>query len=414
MTERVGTLSFLRTEWRFLLFGLLISFWSGPGQTFAIALFGGEIRADFGLSHGDFGLIFTLATLASAMILWKTGPLVDRYALLPFALSAALIMVVAIAVFSFAAGPISLFFAILFVRFMGQGMMAHIAVTAMGKRFVRERGRAIAFAGLGMPIAQAVMPFAIVAALGIMNWPVVWLILGGAAAVMLLGPIPLLLRNLPDRTRPAHLNAASNADTEPNIRQWTRGEMLRDPRFYLMCALPTAFAAVLTGVFFHQVHIVAVKGWSMEWWSICFAVFAVVNVVTGIGSGLLIDRVGAKAIAPYCGLPLAVGLVMLSGLNDPYWAVVILALIGMTVGSVMPTTSALWAEIYGTDHLGAIRSVVSVAMVFASAFGPVIVGWAFDADISMIAIMITCAAIMILSDVSAYMGVKKTPISAPS
>ncbi len=406
MTERVGTLFFLRTEWRFLLFGLLMSFWSAPGQTFAIALFSGEIRADFGLSHGDFGLIFTLATLASAVILWKAGTLVDRYPLFPFAFATALVMAIATATFSRAIGSISLFFTILFVRFMGQGMMTQVAMTAMGKRFVRERGRATAFAGLGMPIGQAVLPFAIVAALRVMEWHVVWVILGGVAAVVLLVAIPLLLRNLPDRSRPAHVKADADKEQEPAVRDWTRGEMLRDPRFYMVCALPTAFAAVLTGVFFHQVHVVELKHWTMEWWSLCFAVFAAVNVSMGVVSGLLIDRLTAKALAPYCGLPLALGLIILVTFDHPYWAAVVLGLAGMTVGSVMPISSALWAEVYGTRHLGAIRAATSVSMVFASAFGPVIMGWAFDARVSLATIMIVSAAVMVASDLSAFLGVR--------
>ena len=78
MPNGTPTLAFMRREWRFLLFGALLMFWTSPGQTYLISLFGDQLRHDFGLSHGDFGSIYTLATIASAAILWSAGRLVDR------------------------------------------------------------------------------------------------------------------------------------------------------------------------------------------------------------------------------------------------------------------------------------------------------------------------------------------------
>ena len=45
----------IRAHPRFLGFGFLLAFVSSFGQTFYVALFGGEIRDAFNLSHGEFG-----------------------------------------------------------------------------------------------------------------------------------------------------------------------------------------------------------------------------------------------------------------------------------------------------------------------------------------------------------------------
>ena len=50
---------------RFLAFGFLLTWFSSFGHTFVIALFGADIRAEFGLSHGGFGLVYSLATRGS-------------------------------------------------------------------------------------------------------------------------------------------------------------------------------------------------------------------------------------------------------------------------------------------------------------------------------------------------------------
>ncbi|MEX1034757.1 MAG: hypothetical protein WDZ54_02290 [Sneathiella sp.] len=66
------------------LFGLLLAFWSGPGQTYVISVIGGHIRSDFSLSNSEFGGIYTVATLVCAALLWKAGLLVDRLPLKSF------------------------------------------------------------------------------------------------------------------------------------------------------------------------------------------------------------------------------------------------------------------------------------------------------------------------------------------
>lgn len=44
-------------------------------------------------------------------------------------------------------------------------------------------------------------------------------------------------------------------------------------------------------------------------------------------------------------------------------------------------SGAMWPELYGTAHLGAIRSVVVATMVFASAAGPGLTGYLIDAGV---------------------------------
>ena len=84
MRRPAATFAFLTREWRFLSFGLLVALWSSPGQTYLIALFSAQFREEFGLSHGGFGSIYTAATLISAAVLLKTGPLIDRMRLRTF------------------------------------------------------------------------------------------------------------------------------------------------------------------------------------------------------------------------------------------------------------------------------------------------------------------------------------------
>ena len=53
-------------------------------------------------------------------------------------------------------------------------------------------------------------------------------------------------------------------------------------------------------------------------------------------------------------------------------------LAGINVGISHTAVSAMWAELYGVMHLGAIKSLASSISVFGSALGPVIAGVLMD------------------------------------
>jgi MFS family permease len=397
-------MKFIKLEWRFLLFGLLLTFWSSPGQTFVISLFGAHLRADFELTHGEFGTIYTIATLISAVLLWKTGPLVDRIKLRNFATAMVALMIMAISLFATIQGPITLLFGILFVRFMGQGMLNHIALTAMSRRYNAERGRAISFAGLGFILGESLFPPIIVLALGLMDWRLIWPIMSILCIVTLLPFIRRLIEHTEHQDGPG----AGQATPGEATPQYDRAALLKDRRFYMLIGLPITQSGVITGIFFHQVYLIGLKGWSFEWWSVCFSIFAGFSLIGGLSAGWLVDRFGARKIAAYPLVFMILSLLLFTHFDHPAFAAIIMASLGLGAGATTPSQSSMWAELYGTRHLGAIRSVANVVMVFGSALGPVLMGIAFDLDISIGLIFYVCVAMAIASILSARSALQKT------
>ena len=68
---------FVLSNRRFVGFGFFVAFASSFGQTYFIGVFGPELRAEFALSHTDWGVIYMIGTLASACVLPWTGKLLD-------------------------------------------------------------------------------------------------------------------------------------------------------------------------------------------------------------------------------------------------------------------------------------------------------------------------------------------------
>ncbi|MEM1276394.1 MAG: MFS transporter, partial [Pseudomonadota bacterium] len=94
--------------------------------------------------------------------------------------------------------------------------------------------------------------------------------------------------------------------------------------------------------------------------------------------GWLVDRFGAVTLLPVYLLPLALGTWLIGpGEGVEIWFLA-LALVGTCTGIAHALWGGFWAECYGTRNLGAIKALATAAMVFGSAIGPFVTGWAID------------------------------------
>jgi MFS family permease len=384
--------SFIAANARFLAFGILGAFFSSFGQTFFVALFGGQWRADFDLTHGDFGALYSGATLASGVMLIWLGRKIDRIDLRRYTLLVCLAL--AAACLLTAAAPAAWMLALAFfaLRLTGQGLLSHISIVAMARYFERARGRAVSLASLGHPLGEAVLPSLAVALAAGLGWRGAWTLFG---AVLLLGLGPLmlwLLRGQEARERARQDRAAEAAAARGGADDsWSLGRTLRDPIFYPLILAMMAPGFIATGLFFHQVHLAETKGWSLEWLASCFAGFAAAQVTASLSTGALADRFGAVRMLPFYLPMLGLAALVVATLEHPAAALLYLVLVGLTAGASFSLMGAVWAELYGTGHLGAIRSVVQAAMVFATAGSPALFGLLLDLGVGFEALAWGCA-----------------------
>jgi MFS family permease len=375
--------------------GFLLAFASSFGQTFFIALFGGEIRAEFGLSHGAFGSIYSLATLASGVLMLWVGAALDRVSLRSYAAAAVAALAAACLLLAAIDSPYLLIFALFGLRLAGQGMMSHASITGMARAFLRHRGKAIAFATLGHPAGEALLPILAVSAAAGFGWRNVWL---GAAGFLVLA-FPLLFRLLVREGEPRPTASGGTAG-QAEVRSYTRAAMLRDGRFYLIVPALIGPSFIVTGLFFHQVHLTEAKGWELSWFATCFAAYAAASTAALMLAGTLIDRLGAIRLMPVYLLPLGLGCAILALGSHDLVALAFMSLAGLTSGAAGTVVTAMWAEVYGLAHLGAIRALGASLSVVSSALGPAVMGWLIDDAVSMEAIAIGAMAYLVFATLS--------------
>mgnify|MGYP006301609125 FL=1 len=379
-----ATWRFVRDNARWLGAGVLMTFASSFGQTFFIALFADPLRAATGLGHGGWGTLYAAATLTSAFAIGVVGHVADRRPMAVPAVGVLGLLALGAVAMSAAEAVWLLGVAVFLLRFAGQGMASHVAMTAAARWFEATRGRALALVSLGHPLGEAVLPGLVVALTAWLGWRSAWLAVAlGLAAVA----VPLIVRLAAVERTPRNPRAPGDAPAAVPAgldgRHWGRREVLRHPLFWALLPGVLASPFMGTAVLFQAAPLMAAKGWSLELYAAAFPTYAALSVAGGLVTGLLVDRFGPIRLVPFVLLPMAGGLALVATATAPLAAFGVLGLVGLTTGAIFTLMAALFAELYGTRHLGAVRGLVSSFTVFGTALAPGVTGLLLDAGVGL-------------------------------
>ncbi|MEM1285335.1 MAG: MFS transporter [Pseudomonadota bacterium] len=369
---------FLLDNRRWLGAGLLLTFASSVGQTWFISLFAGFIKAEHGLTDGSWGTLYTVATLASAALLFWRGSWADSIPFARLAPTIALLFALAAIGFAFSPSIWVLGVAVFGLRFCGQGMFSHIAMTAMGRWFAARRGRAVAITNLGHPLAEISLPIVVVAVVGLIGWQTTWLV----AAAVLAFPVALTLWLLLSEGRTKQSKVLNRETPGLAGKHWRRRDAIR--HWLLPALLPVLLTPGFIGtvIFFHQVHVSEVKGWSLLAMTPGYTFYAACAVAFSFASGWASDRFGPHRLLPILLVPMGIGIALVGPAKSVWGWYTALALIGMSQGIANALSGVLFPHVYGTRHLGSIRAMATTIMVVSTAIGPGITGLLIDQGIA--------------------------------
>ena len=367
-------ITFYKKNFRWLYIVFILTFCSAFGQTFFISLYSAEIRQEFNLSHGQWGLIYSTATLSSAILILLVGGYADK--LSARNMSAIVIFGLMAFVFGMAMNSsyVFLIFIILGLRFFGQGMLGHLAMVYCGKWFSKNRGKAVAVANSGYTLAEASLPTIFVMLMGIFVWERTWFISFIICILILLSIVMFLTV---ERDKKEDENTETNQTGMNNI-SWTRNEMLKNWVFWM--ALPGLMTSPMftTTLFFHQVHLADVKGWEMSDFVILIPFYSFTSLFSLYIFGYLVDRFNTKNILPFFMLPLILGFTTLASASSYLTLILVFVFLGTTVGAYSVVYGTFFPEFFGTKNLASIRTVGLAVMVLSSAIGPVLSGYFID------------------------------------
>tara|TARA_B100000676_G_scaffold88343_1_gene88124 strand:+ start:397 stop:1287 length:891 start_codon:yes stop_codon:yes gene_type:complete len=280
------------------------------------------------------------------------------------------------------------------MRFSGQGMMSHTATTTISRYFTKSRGKALSTAWFGLSTAEFILPVLMIYLLSIINWKIIWIYI----SILVLIFLPIisfyLIKNLNFDSRE---ETSEKNENFKSIKNWTRLEVVKDHRFYIICMNMLAMPWIATGVFVYQSFILTSKGWGPYIIAQSFMVYSITSVITLFVAGFLIDKFTSRKLLIYMNVPLLLSAGVLFYFKNPVSSFFFLGLIGISNGLANVLGSSTWAEIYGVRHIGSIKALTTALMVFATAFGTALFGFLIDKGLSIENISIISGTYIFLS-----------------
>ena len=382
-----------------ILFGFIFTFFSSFGQSFFLGLFNTSIRNELSITHGQFGSIYASATLLSSFVLIWFGKKIDDINISKFALFVILLLSFSSFFFSTISSTLILFLAIFLMRFSGQGMMSHTATTTVSRYFTKSRGKALSTSWFGLSSAEFILPVLIIYLLSIYDWKIIWKSISLIVLIILPLASYFLVKNLNFESRETD---GTDKQKEKNIKNWKRIEVLKDYRFYIICANMLAMPWIATGTFVYQSFILSSKNWGPYIIAQSFMAYSILSVITLIISGILIDKFTSRKLIVYMNIPLLISVFIIIYFDQSFTAFIFLGLIGISNGFANVLGSSTWAEIYGVKYIGSIKALTTALMVFATAFGTALFGYLIDRDFSIEQIGMISAIYISISLISLF------------
>ena len=370
---------------KIIIFGFIFTFFSSFGQSFFLGLFNSPIRNELGITHGQFGNIYAMATIISSVLLIWVGKKIDEYQIFYYSFFVIILLFLSSLFFSFINSIFLLAIGIFLMRFSGQGLMSHTSTTTISRFFEKSRGKALSTIWFGLSSAEFILPVFVTYFFVIYSWRTVWQ--GIAIIIILFLPIVIFntIRSIKLESREKDQNPKINL----KIKSWRRVEVIKDFRFYIVSLNMLAMPWVATGVFVYQSFITESKMWSIYTIPKAFMVYSITSIITLFFSGFLVDKFTSRKLIPLMNIPLLFAMLVLFYNEQEISAFIFLGLIGVSNGLANVLGSSTWAEIYGVKYIGSIKALTTALMVFSTAFGTALFGALIDRgyDIENIALI---------------------------
>ena len=370
-----------------IFFGFIFTFFSSFGQSFFLGLFNAPLRNELNISHGQFGTIYASATICSSLLLVWVGKKIDDYKLLYYSLFVVVLLSISSLFFSLINSIYSLAVGIFLMRFSGQGLMSHTSSTTVSRFFEKSRGKALSTIWFGLSTAEFILPVFVTYLILLYSWRSVW----QGIALLIIILLPIIIYKCVKNIRLDSREEDIARNEKDQIKDWSRSEVIRDYKFYIISLNMLAGPWIITGIFIYQSFISEAKLWDAYAIPKAFMLYSITSILSLILSGFLVDKFTSRKLLPIINIPLLFSLLTLILFKHELSAFIFLGLIGISNGLANVLGSSTWAEIYGVKHIGSIKALTTALMVFSTAFGTALFGILIDIGFSIEKIAVVSA-----------------------
>ncbi|MFC2077191.1 MFS transporter [Candidatus Bipolaricaulota bacterium] len=371
--------------WVVVFLGAFTLFSTTPGQSDSFSLFMNSFIETFGWSRTFVSSLYSTATLASGVLMFLIGRLIDRIGSKAVAILSAIVLGTACMVLSFVMSPVMLFAGFFLARLSGKGALDLTSRTFAPQWFLSRRALAVMLVGLGGALGGMIFPLLNNYLILTFGWRIAYRILAGGLWILYVPITLLLLVNRPEDVGMSPLGkiAASSCEDggevivqEPAFKQ---SQAIRTSAFWILTFVVFQSSLVGTGVILHFVSILETGGFNMTFAATIMGIKPLVAVITTVLAGLVLDRIRHHhvVLAVTCFMQVA-AFMLLAFLRSAAMAYLYAIIGGMAGGVAIICIGVLKPNLFGRRYLGGILGVTAALNVIGSAIGPIIFGAAFD------------------------------------
>ncbi len=246
-------------------------------------------------------------------------------------------------------------------------------LTATATRwFTASRGLAVATVSAGIGFGVLIISPLARWLTTLFDWRTAMLVIGDLAWLVVI-PAALLIRE-----QPGDVGVVARGGEARAQREYSAGEVLRTPQFWVIALTHFACCAAHSGPIFHMVTHAIDQGVARMTAATVLSVSGLASVFGRLGTGLLADRIGAKPTL-IGGLVLQGAIItayLPAGSAREFYA---LALVfGVAYGGVMPLYALLTREYFGDRVMGTAYGGVFLVSTLGMGLGSFAGGWIYD------------------------------------
>jgi MFS family permease len=273
----------------------------------------------------------------------------------------------------------------LFTALGGIGLTTIPYATAISRWFVRQRGLALGFMGVGVFVGGMFAPPLVTYVIAHWGWRWAYATLGLIVWSIILPVVGLFLVESPQ-----HLGLRPDGDAEeakaPVVsthhgtasRDSTFAEARRTSPFWLMAVSFSLLSATIHGCITHLAPLLTDQGLSTQQAAAALMLFSAMGAVGRVTTGYLLDRLPPRLVATSYFLAVVLGLLAALGSSDERLALLFAAMLGIGFGAESDLMPYLTARYFGLKSFGEIYGWIFGAFAFGAVLGPFLMGWIFD------------------------------------
>ena len=342
---------------------------------------------DLGIGRASFGWAHTARHSASSVTSPIIGWLIDRFGsrvMLPVATLATGAAMVGLAYMSLPWHLIALFAVMGVVGMSGPGSL--VTSVPVLKWFVRDRGRAIAFTSLGIPIGAVLFVPLTQILIDEVGWQTAWVVLAIIGVTVIVPLSAIFVRRQPEDMGLLPDGAASPSSGDNGARgrepadevSWTVQEAIRTSTLWRLVVVFSAVHLATGTVALHRIAAFMDRGLDPTLISFATAFDAVCAGASTFVFGMLVRRVPARFLGGLGFTMLAAASVMTVYATNLPIMFISMAIFGLGIGGMMFLQSFIWADYFGRESVGSIRGLVNPINLVVGGLGAPAAGYVRD------------------------------------